>query len=88
MPTWESLLFRRRSGPKVRLQSVVPWRPAGVEFIDENGGGPGVRLQSLEEKSSANKLVRCMTAGRNHRAPEFADDRRRRPPSMVERFMW
>jgi hypothetical protein len=26
------------------LPFAAPLRPAGVEFIDENGGGPGVRL--------------------------------------------
>ncbi len=25
---------------------------AGVEFIDENGGGPGVRLRSRQQKNS------------------------------------
>jgi hypothetical protein len=32
---------------------------AGVEFIDENGGGPGYGCKRLEERSSANKLVRA-----------------------------
>jgi len=26
--------------------------PAGVEFIDENGGGPGVRLRKRHQKKS------------------------------------
>lgn len=26
---------------------------AGVEFIDENGGGPGVRLQKRQQKKAA-----------------------------------
>jgi hypothetical protein len=25
---------------------------AGVEFIDENGGGPGVRLRDVQQKGS------------------------------------
>jgi hypothetical protein len=33
---------------------------AGVEFIDENGGGPGVRLQKPVRESLANKLIRRM----------------------------
>jgi hypothetical protein len=33
---------------------------AGVEFIDENGGGPGVRLRNREKKSPANKPIRRM----------------------------
>jgi hypothetical protein len=37
---------------------------AGVEFIDENGGGPGVRLRkSLKVKNHKSALVRdCRTA--------------------------
>jgi hypothetical protein len=31
---------------------------AGVEFIDENGGGPGVRLRKSEKKRLANKPIR------------------------------
>jgi DNA-binding XRE family transcriptional regulator len=27
-------------------------RAAGVEFIDENGGGPGVRLRKRQQKKS------------------------------------
>ena len=34
---------------------------AGVEFIDENGGGPGVRLRKSEKKSPANKPIRRMS---------------------------
>ena len=29
---------------------------AGVEFIDENGGGPGVRLQKRQQRKSAKDL--------------------------------
>jgi predicted transcriptional regulator len=32
-----------RSGTSVKIQSTL--ESAGVEFIDENGGGPGVRLR-------------------------------------------
>jgi transcriptional regulator with XRE-family HTH domain len=31
---------------------------AGVEFIDENGGGPGVRLRDRDKKSPTNKPIR------------------------------
>jgi hypothetical protein len=31
---------------------------AGVEFIDENGGGPGVRLEMLHKVTSASSCVR------------------------------
>ena len=31
---------------------------AGIEFIDENGGGPGVRLRKSERKRLANKPIR------------------------------
>ena len=39
-----------------RLQQAL--EAAGVEFIDENGGGPGVRLQSgRKEKVSPDAMV-------------------------------
>jgi hypothetical protein len=28
------------------------WMTFGVEFIDENGGGPGVRLRKRQQKKS------------------------------------
>jgi len=36
------------------LKGRLNWRPlhhplAGVEFIDENGGGPGMRLRKLSQ---------------------------------------
>ena len=45
----------------IRLQSCVATRPiaislaletVGIEFIDENGGGPGVRLRKRHQKKS------------------------------------
>jgi hypothetical protein len=33
------------------LQRVL--EAAGVEFIDENGGGPGVRLRTRQQKKKA-----------------------------------
>jgi hypothetical protein len=30
---------------------------AGVEFIDENGGGPGVRLQKLAKENPWKKTI-------------------------------
>lgn len=35
---------------------------AGVEFIDENGGGPGARLRKLAKESRGNMRIR-RTAG-------------------------
>jgi hypothetical protein len=29
------------------------WPTPGVEFIDENGGGPGVRLKKRQQKKKA-----------------------------------
>jgi DNA-binding XRE family transcriptional regulator len=37
---------RQETGTKIRLALET----AGVEFIDENGGGPGVRLRKREKK--------------------------------------
>ena len=37
---------RSRTGTKIRLALEA----AGVEFIDENGGGPGVRLRKRQPK--------------------------------------
>jgi hypothetical protein len=28
----------------------IPGQPAGIEFIEENGGGPGVRLRKLPKQ--------------------------------------
>ena len=35
------------------MSSAAPWEAAGVEFIDENGGGPGVRLRNRQQKGLA-----------------------------------
>jgi transcriptional regulator with XRE-family HTH domain len=37
---------RNETGTKIRLALEA----AGVEFIDENGGGPGVRLRKRQQK--------------------------------------
>jgi predicted transcriptional regulator len=37
---------RNETGKKIRLAL----ESAGVEFIDENGGGPGVRLRKRQQK--------------------------------------
>jgi transcriptional regulator with XRE-family HTH domain len=37
---------RHETGTKIRLALET----AGVEFIDENGGGPGVRLRKQQKK--------------------------------------
>jgi hypothetical protein len=34
-----------KGGARRLGRSGVPWNQPGVEFIDENGGGPGVRLR-------------------------------------------
>jgi DNA-binding XRE family transcriptional regulator len=39
---------RDETGMKIR----VALESAGVEFIDENGGGPGVRLRKRHQKKS------------------------------------
>jgi ribosome-binding protein aMBF1 (putative translation factor) len=39
---------RSETGAKIRAALEV----AGVEFIDENGGGPGVRLRKQEQKKA------------------------------------
>jgi hypothetical protein len=33
------------------MEVLKPMKSAGVEFIDENGGGPGVRLKKSERES-------------------------------------
>jgi transcriptional regulator with XRE-family HTH domain len=43
----------RYAGDAVTLAAIVgALRRAGVEFIDENGGGPGVRLRKRQQKKS------------------------------------
>ena len=37
---------RNETGAKIRLALET----AGIEFIDENGGGPGVRLRKRQQK--------------------------------------
>ena len=38
-----------RSGTGVKIQTAL--EAAGVEFIDENGGGPGVRLKKAKREA-------------------------------------
>jgi len=43
----------RYAGDAATLAAIVSaLRRAGVEFIDENGGGPGVRLRKRHQKKS------------------------------------
>jgi transcriptional regulator with XRE-family HTH domain len=43
----------RYAGDAATLAAIVnALRRAGVEFIDENGGGPGVRLRKRHQKKS------------------------------------
>ena len=43
----------RYAGDAATLATIVSaLRRAGVEFIDENGGGPGVRLRKRHQKKS------------------------------------
>jgi hypothetical protein len=42
--------LRGRSGTGSKLRSAL--EAAGIEFIDENGGGPGVRLRKRERKNA------------------------------------
>jgi transcriptional regulator with XRE-family HTH domain len=48
---------RDGSQPRRATQDVVrrAFETAGVEFIDENGGGPGVRLRARTIKASKSK---------------------------------
>jgi transcriptional regulator with XRE-family HTH domain len=39
--------------PKTLERIEATFRAAGVEFIDENGGGPGVRLRKPFKKTPA-----------------------------------
>jgi len=39
-----------RSATGEKIQSAL--ESAGIEFIDENGGGPGVRLRNRQAKKS------------------------------------
>jgi transcriptional regulator with XRE-family HTH domain len=41
-----------RSGTGVKIQTAL--ERAGVEFIDENGGGPGVRLRKRQRPKQPN----------------------------------
>ena len=42
---------RRYAGDATTLAAIVgALKRAGVEFIDENGGGPGVRLRERHQK--------------------------------------
>jgi hypothetical protein len=42
--------FRTLKGRIPSLQRAI--ESAGAEFIDENGGGPGVRLRKRQQKKS------------------------------------
>jgi transcriptional regulator with XRE-family HTH domain len=43
----------RYAGDAATLAAIViALKRAGVEFIDENGGGPGVRLRKRHQKKS------------------------------------
>ena len=35
--------------------SAARWSSAGVQFIDENGGGPGVRLRKRQQKTGSRR---------------------------------
>lgn len=39
-----------RQGTARKIQAAL--EKAGIEFIDENGGGPGVRLRKRQQKKS------------------------------------
>ena len=39
---------------------------AGVEFIDENGGGPGVRLRKRQQKKGSRSIGRVKRRSRRH----------------------
>jgi len=41
---------RRQVSASAAAAILVALRRAGVEFIDENGGGPGVRLRKRQHK--------------------------------------
>ena len=42
---------RRYAGDSATLETIAAvLKRAGVEFIDENGGGPGVRLRKRQRK--------------------------------------
>ena len=42
------------AGDQVTLETIASvMRRAGVEFIEENGGGPGVRLRKRQHKKGA-----------------------------------
>ena len=43
----------RYAGDLATLETIVAvLKRAGVEFIDENGGGPGVRLRKRQQKKA------------------------------------
>jgi hypothetical protein len=44
--------MRRSIRAIIRLCSTPALEAAGVEFIDENGGGPGVRLRKRQPKKA------------------------------------
>jgi len=48
--------FEANLGPRVSDEARSKFRraleSAGVEFIDENGGGPGVRLRKRQQKKT------------------------------------
>ena len=43
-------MVRWAAGTRDRGQDTPSAETAGIEFIDENGGGPGVRLRKRQQK--------------------------------------
>jgi len=58
--------FGSRARPVFASQLLVSregWRvlgPAGLESIDENGGGPGVRLKKVRRETQKNRSARVL----------------------------
>jgi hypothetical protein len=53
--TLHGVVFRKLSIGSARNtlgDSIGHWAQAGADFIDENGGGPGVRLRKRHQKKS------------------------------------
>ena len=63
----------RRSVPALLLRTKIVLQSTGVEFIDENGGGPGVRLRKpLNFQNEANFLTTSIAWSLN--TSEFIDE--------------
>jgi hypothetical protein len=52
MPTWGIATISPPEWPESETSVGRALEAAGVEFIDENGGGPGVRLRKPEKEKS------------------------------------